>query len=193
MEVNLRMKNRCWNANIWLFASYYHAILASWWTILGQFSGLDTSSSPQPPDWTIYPKKSNFNPLAGIFAHFWRDSFFSQPFCGEHFVYCQPPDWDIWYNLTFTTFLGWTQEQRLHFSGLWVWCPPLKKHAHWNASINIYYNYLYIEGNKSLLICDGKSLYQILAELISSCRSEVHFGDCEVYCACATIATGSVL
>ena len=26
------------------------------WTILGQFSGLDTSSSPQPPDWTIYPK-----------------------------------------------------------------------------------------------------------------------------------------
>ena len=35
--------------------SYYHAILASWWTILGQFSGLDTSS-PQPPDWTIYPK-----------------------------------------------------------------------------------------------------------------------------------------
>ena len=137
MEVNLRMKNRCWNANIWLFASYYHAILASWWTILGQFSGLDTSSSPQPPDWTIYPKKSNFNPLAGIFAHFWRDSFFSQPFCGEHFVYCQPPDWDIWYNLTFTTFLGWTQEQRLHFSGRWVWCPPLKKHAHWNASINI--------------------------------------------------------
>ena len=119
--------------------SYYHAILASWWTILGQFSGLDTSSSPQPPDWTIYPKKSNFNPLAGIFAHFWRDSFFSQPFCGEHFVYCQPPDWDIWYNLTFTTFLGWTQEQRLHFSGRWVWCPPLKKHAHWNASINFSY------------------------------------------------------
>ena len=118
--------------------SYYHAILASWWTILGQFSGLDTSS-PQPPDWTIYPKKSNFNPLAGIFAHFWRDSFFSQPFCGEHFVYCQPPDWDIWYNLTFTTFLGWTQEQRLHFSGLWVWCPPLKKHAHWNASINFFF------------------------------------------------------
>ena len=117
--------------------SYYHAILASGWTILGQFSGLDTSS-PQPPDWTIYPKKSNFNPLAGIFAHFWRDSFFSQPFCGEHFVYCQPPDWDIWYNLTFTTFLGWTQEQRLHFSGRWVWCPPLKKHAYWNASINIW-------------------------------------------------------
>ena len=88
---------------------------------------------------TIYPKKSNFNPLAGIFAHFWRNSFFSQPFCGEHFVYCQPPDWDIWYNLTFTTFLGWTQEQRLHFSGLWVWCPPLKKHAHWNASINTFF------------------------------------------------------
>ena len=119
--------------------SYYHAILASWWTILGQFSGLDTSS-PQLLDWTIYPKKSNFNPLAGIFAHFWRNGFFSQPFCGEHFVYCQPPDWDIWYNLTFTTFLGWTQEQRLHFSGLWVWCPPLKKHAHWNASINFMFH-----------------------------------------------------